>query len=98
VFLQNNSRIEALLSVICLALLIFCLAERELRRAIAPNQKMDGLGIYRHARPTGRLIFEALSRLQLFPANSHSPPVIPQPPPLQARILELLHIDPATQR
>ena len=98
VFLKSNRRIEALLSVICLALLVFCLVERQLRQAIAPDVKMAGLGIYRDAKPTGRLIFEALSRLRLIPATANAPPIVPQPAPLQARILELLHVDPLTQR
>jgi len=98
VFLKNNARIEALLSVICLALLIFYLVEREMRRGIAPNLKMPGLGIYRDARPTGRLIFEALSRLELYPATATSPPKVPEPPPLQARILDLLGVDAIAQR
>lgn len=98
VFLKNNRRIEALLSVICLALLIFCLVERELRQALAPEIKMAALGGYRDAKPTGRLIFEALSRLRLIPGIANAPPIVPQPPPLQARILELLQVDPLTQR
>ena len=92
VFLKNNRRIEALLSVICLALLIFCLVERELRHAIAPDIKMAGLGVYRDAKPTGRLIFEALSHLRLIPGTANSPPIIPAPPDLPARILKLLNI------
>jgi transposase len=35
-FLKNNRRIAALITVICLALLIFCLIERQVRAAIAP--------------------------------------------------------------
>jgi hypothetical protein len=31
------------LTVICLALLIFCLVERQLHRAIAPAERLDGL-------------------------------------------------------
>jgi transposase len=92
-FLQSNARIAALLSVICLALLIFCLVERAVRRAIAPQLTLDGLWARRPAKPTGRLIFEALSRLRLLPATGTDPPIVPQPPPLQARILELLNID-----
>jgi hypothetical protein len=45
------------------------------------------------ARPTGRLIFTALARLRLLPTSGTDPPIIPQPPPLQARILELLTVD-----
>lgn len=98
VFLKNNRRIEALLSVICLALLIFCLVEREARRAIAPALKLEGLGGYRDARPTGRNLFDALAQLRLIPATANAPPIVPAPTGLQARILELLDIDPITTR
>ncbi len=98
VFLKNNRRIEALLSVICLALLIFCLVEREARRAIAPEQKMTGFPGRPTARPTGRLIFDALARLELIPATANAPPIVPAPTGLQARILELLDVDPITSR
>ena len=93
-FLQSNRRIQALVTVICLALLIFCLVERQVRRAIAPASTLDGLYVGQPAKPTGRLIFEALARLRLIPASGHDPPVIPQPPPLQARLFELLDVDP----
>jgi hypothetical protein len=97
-FLKNNRRIEALLSVICLALLIFCLVERQVRLAIAPEVTMTGFPGRSKARPTGRLIFEALSRLPLIPARATGPPVVPAPPELAARILRLLEVDPTTTR
>ncbi|MCA1696028.1 MAG: IS1634 family transposase [Actinobacteria bacterium] len=98
VFLKNNRRIEALLSVICLALLIFCLVEREARRAIAPDLKLADLGGYRDARPTGRNLFDALGELRLVPATANAPPIIPAPTGLQARILELLDVHPLASR
>lgn len=98
IFLKNNRRIEALLSVICLALLIFCLVERQVRHAIAPEVTMTGFPGRPKARPTGRLIFQALGRLPLIPASATGPPVIPAPPALAARILELLNVDPITTR
>jgi transposase len=98
VFLKNNRRIEALLSIICLALLIFCLVEREVRRAIAPEQKMTGFPARPTARPTGRLIFDALARLHLIPGTANAPPIIPQPTGIQARLLDLLDVDPITTR
>jgi transposase len=88
-FVQSNRRIQALVTVICLALLIFCLVERQVRRAIAPAIALDGLYAGQPAKPTGRLIFQAL-----IPANGHDPPIIPQPPPVQARLLQLLDVDP----
>ena len=54
-FLKNNRRIEALITVICLALLIFCLIERAIRHAIAPALVLAGLYARRPAKPTGRL-------------------------------------------
>ena len=97
-FLKNNRRIAALITVICLALLIFCLIERQTRLAIAPQTTLAGLYVGRPAKPTGRLIFEALARLRLIPATAHEPPGIPQPPPLQARLLTLLKVDPTKPR
>lgn len=93
IFLKNNRRIEALISVICLALLVFCLVERTLRLAIAPERALAGLGAGQATKPTGTLIFSALSSLRLIPATGSNPATIPQPPPLQARILELLGVD-----
>jgi len=97
-FLKNNRRIEALITVICLALLIFSLVERALRLAIAPALVLAGLYAGRPAKPTGRLIFQALSRLRLIPATTDTPAVIPEPPPLQANILHLLGVDPTRPR
>ncbi len=97
-FLKNNRRIEALISVICLALLIFCLVERAIRLAISPAVKLAGLWAGRDAKPTGRLIFGALSRLRLIPATTTSGPIIPEPPPLPARILALLNVDATRSR
>jgi transposase len=93
-FVQSNRRIQALVTVICLALLVFCLVERQVRRAIAPDLTLDGLYLGQPAKPTGRLIFQALAGLRLVPASGHDPPIIPRPPPLQAQLLELLDVDP----
>lgn len=97
-FLKNNRRIEALISVICLALLIYCLVERAVRLALHPTTKLAGLWADRPAKPTGRLIFAALSHLRLVPATTTSPAHIPRPPPLQAQLLELLGVDPRQPR
>ncbi|WP_298335984.1 hypothetical protein [Ferrimicrobium sp.] len=86
-FLKNNRRIEALISVICLALLIFSLVERAVCLALATTAKLAGLWAGQPAKPTGRLIFIALSQLRLIPATATSPAKIPRPPPLQADIL-----------
>ena len=93
-FLQHNRRIAALITVICLALLVFSLVERQVRAQIAPAAKLPGLYADRPARPTGWLIFAAMAGLRLIPAAADRPAVIPRPTPLQKRLLELLDVDP----
>ena len=93
-FLNSNRRIAALITVISLALLVFCLIEREARRNLAPQTRLDGLYNRQPARPTGRLILTALAGLQLIPATATSPAQITRPNPVQARLLELLGVDP----
>ena len=95
-FLKTSRRIAALITVICLALLIFCLIERQVRNALRPHGgMMTGLPGYRTiaARPTGRTIFQALSDLRLIPAHDGNPAMIPKPTGVQARLLDLLGID-----
>jgi transposase len=93
-FLKTNRRIAALITVICLALLVFCLIERAARAAIAPETRMTGLVPGQKAKPTGRLIFQTLAKLRLIPASGGQPATIPQPGPVQARLLNLLAVDP----
>ncbi len=99
-FLRHNRRITALITVICLALLIFCLIEREVRRNLAPDTDM--IGFYtndrRARKPTGRLILKALGDLRLIPAHDNQPPTIPKPGWLQTQHLNLLHLDPTQPR
>lgn len=38
VFVQHNRRVAALIQVICLALLVFCLIERQVKRVWAPSR------------------------------------------------------------
>jgi transposase len=97
-FLKNNRRIAALITVICLALLIFCLVEREVRRAIGPNEKVDRLYAGQPARPTGRLVFEALSGLRLLPGEAGQPWTVPRPSTVAVHLLELLRVDPRRPR
>jgi len=94
VFLKNNRRIAALITVISLALLVFCLIEREARRNLAPGTKVDGLYNRQPARPTGRLILTTLASLRLIPATATTPAQITRPDTVQARLLELLGVDP----
>jgi transposase len=93
-FLHTNRRIAALVTVICLALLVFCLIERAARLAIAPATTIDGLQAGRPAKPTGHLVLRALAGLRLIPATAGQPAIIPQPGPLQTRLLALLDVDP----
>jgi transposase len=100
IFLRNNRRITALITVICLALLIFCLIERQVRRNLAPDTEMIGfyLNDRRARKPTGRLILQALGDLRLIPARRDRPAIIPKPGYLQAQLLDLLGVDPTQPR
>src|SRR5436190_4395741 len=100
IFLRNNRRITALITVICLALLIFCLIEREVRRNLAPDTEMIGFYINdrRARKPTGRLILQALGELRLIPAPHDQPATIPKPGYLQTHLLQLLGVDPTQPR
>jgi transposase len=100
IFLRSNRRIIALITVICLALLIFCLIEREVRRNLAPHTEMIGFYINdrRARKPTGRLILQALSDLRLIPARAGQAATIPTPGYLQTQLLQLLGVDPTQPR
>jgi len=93
--LKSNRRIQALITVICLALLVFCLVERAVRLAISPAATMIGLYPERRAmKPTGRLGFAALAGMRLIPATPSSPALIPRPSEVQLRLLDMLGVDP----
>ena len=92
-FLHTNRRITALIGIICLALLIYCLIERETRRNLAPATKLDSLYAGRPAKPTAGLILNALASLRLRTSNDGTPEIT-RPSPLQQRLLDLLKIDP----
>ncbi len=96
IHLKSNRRIAALITVICLALLIFCLIERQVRRALDAlgQTKVDGLYAGRPAIPTGRLILQTLATMVIIPATGDQPSIIAAPIPLQTRLYELLDIDP----
>ena len=100
IFLRSNRRITALITVICLALLIFCLIEREVRANLAPDTDMIGFYINdrRPRKPTGRLILQALGELRLIPAPHDQPATIPKPGYLQTHLLQLLGVDPTQPR
>jgi hypothetical protein len=96
IHLKSNRRIAALITVICLALLIFCLIERQIRHALDAlgQAKIDGIYAGRPAVPTARLILQTLATMVIIPASGDQPPIIAAPTPLQARLYELLDIDP----
>ena len=96
-FLHANRRMTALIGVICLALLIYCLTEREARRNLAPALKLDGLYAGRAAKPTASLTFATLAPLRLR-TGADGTPEIPEPDPIQKRVLHLLKIDPRHPR
>lgn len=96
IYLKNNRRIAAMITVICLALLIFSLIERQIRAALRAQGRTTVNDLYarRPAVPTTRLIFQALAGMRLIPATSGNLHTIPQPTPLQLELLELLDVNP----
>ncbi|MET7719145.1 IS1634 family transposase, partial [Streptomyces sp. NPDC005407] len=99
VFVQDNRRVAALIAVICLALLLFCLIERQVRQALGGEQKMHGL--YpgnQKVRPTGRMILYHLSDLRLRVGSATDPPVIAITRGIQLHLLDLLGLEPTHPR
>jgi transposase len=94
VFVQHNRRVAALIQVICLALLVFCLIERQVRRALGPEQTMTGLyPDNRRVRPTGRMIFYHLGELTLRIGSVTDPPTVQITRGVQLHLLDLLDTD-----
>jgi len=96
VFLKNNDRILALVTVILLALTVFCLLEREVRRNLPDGDgMMPGLlPENRRARPTGRNILRKLST-QILILSTIDGQLYKQRGPisdLQKRLLQLLGV------
>ena len=91
IFLHNDARIEALISIIGLALVVFGLIEIELRKALGEDELLPGLlPEGRAARPTGRNILAAFQGLGLnYTANGI---VLDRLTHTQRRILELLQV------
>jgi transposase len=91
IFLHNDDRIAALVSVVGLALVLFGLLEADLRHALGPDRRLDGLlPEGRAARPTARSILAAFQGLGL----TYTPDgiVLDRLTGTQRRILELLTI------
>ena len=90
IFLHNDDRIEALVSIVGLALVVFGLIEIELRQALG-NQPLPGLlPEGRAARPTGRNILATFQGLGL----TYTPKgiMLDRLTHTQKRILELLDV------
>ena len=97
IFQHTTRRITTLIGIVCLALLIYCLIEREARRNLAPATKIDGLYAGRPPKPTASLIFNALATMRLR-TGADGTPEIPRPDPPQRRLLDLLKIDPRREQ
>ena len=94
-FLKNNRRIAALITVISLALLIFCLIERKARRNLGPRPRSTAYTTGSPPGPPGRLILAALATVRLIPATATTPAQITRPTPVQAQLRKFLGVDPA---
>jgi uncharacterized protein DUF4277/DDE family transposase len=91
VFLHNDDRIDALVSIVGLALVVFGLIEVDLRRALGPDEVLEGLlPEGRAARPTGRTILGAFQGLGLTYTTDGI--VLDRLTATQRRILELLEV------
>lgn len=89
-FVRDNKRIAVLITVIYLALLVFCLIEHQVRMPLRGVQKMRGLYPGDQAvRLTGRMILNHLSDLRLRVGNATDPPTIGV-----SRGIQLHHLDP----
>jgi transposase len=89
IFLHNDDRIAALISVVGLALTVFGLIEAGVRRALGPGQQLEGLlPEKRDAIPTGRSILAAFQSLGL--TYTERGPQLDPITGTQRRILDLL--------
>lgn len=90
-FLHNDDRIAALVSIVGLALVVFGLIEADLRRALGRDEELPGLlPEGRAARPTGRSILAAFQGLGL--TYTRDAIVLDRLTHTQRRILELLEV------
>ncbi|MCA1679368.1 MAG: hypothetical protein LC777_10685, partial [Actinobacteria bacterium] len=92
IFLHNDDRIHALVSIVGIALLVFGLIESELRKALGEQEQLPALlPEGRAAKPTGRNVLTAFQGLGL----TYTPQgiVLDRLTATQRRILELLEID-----
>jgi hypothetical protein len=93
IFLHNDDRVHALISIIGIALLIFGLIEARTRAALGDDQHLPGLLPERRAaRPTGRNILAAFQGLGL--TYTHTGIQLDPLTDTQQHILDLLQIQP----
>jgi hypothetical protein len=93
IFLHNDDRVHALLSIVGISLLIFGLIEAQTRAALGETQQLPGLlPEGRAARPTGRNILAAFQGLGL--TYTHTGIQLDPLTDTQQHILDLLQIHP----
>jgi len=92
IFLHNDDRIEALVSIVGLALLVFGLIEAELRRRLGDEELPGLLPEGRTGPPTGRNILAAFQGLGL--TYTAQGIVLDRLTATQRRILDVLEIEP----
>jgi hypothetical protein len=93
IFLHNDDRVHALISIVGISLLIFGLIEAQTRAALGEDQQLPGLlPEGRAAKPTGRNILAAFQRLGL--TYTHHGIQLDQLTDTQQHILDLLKIQP----
>ena len=93
IFLHNDDRVSALISIVGISLLIFGLIEAQTRAALGPDQQLPGLlPEGRAARPTGRNILAAFQGLGL--TYTHTGIQLDRFTDTQQHILKLLGIQP----
>ncbi len=89
-FLHSNRRIAALLAIVSLAILLYALIEREVRRGLSALGTAERrLLAQRVGRATGRKIFDQLSDLAAVRIRD-GPTRLAQPRPTQQLLLKLL--------
>ena len=92
VFLHSNRRIAALVAIIGIALLLYGLIERQVRRGLtALDQRERRLLTQRIGRATGKKILDQLSDLVTVRSRD-GPTKIAQPRPIQQLLLRLLNL------
>jgi transposase len=93
VFLHNNQRVAGLVAVISIALLLYGLIERQVRRGLAAlDQRERRLLSQRIGRATGRKIIDQLSDLTTVRSRD-GPAKLAQPRPVQQLLLRLLELE-----